>query len=97
MKNYFTVKTLYFKYPLDNDWSVRFHLIFKGSNKYQYKWILKSHSTKEYLILKKEEAEKYIEKYDTKPKLILGFLFGDIFKKVEISSLGELEYFTDME
>ncbi len=91
----FEVKTLYYKFTLDQDWSIRFHFVHRDERKYQYKWILKSHFLKEHIILSKENATEYIEKYKSKPRLILGFVFNKKFKKIEINHRGDLAFYLD--
>ena len=95
MKNIFQVKTLYYKYFLDEEWSVRYHLIFKDRRRYQYKWILKSHFSKEHIFITKEEADSYIETYSSSPKLILGFMLHSDYRKIEINNIGDLNFYID--
>jgi len=95
MKNIFNVKTLYYKYSLDDDWSVRFHMIFRDRRRYQNQWILKSHFSKEHIIIKRAEADEYIEAYNSTPTLIMGFVYNDDYYKFHFSSMGELRFFLD--
>jgi hypothetical protein len=97
MKHTFQVKTLYYKFPLDIDWSIRYHLVFKDRKRYENRWILKSHFDKDYVRLRKWEAMDYIERFNSKPKLILGFDLYDTYRKVEITDRAELRFYIDMD
>lgn len=51
----------YLKWVLvDSDWSIRYFWVFDSRPGFQRKWVLKSHSTKEYIILSQSEALDYI-------------------------------------
>jgi len=91
----FVAKTLYYKYPLDEDWSIRYHILFKDRKMYQNRWVLKSHFTKEYIFLSTKDAKSYIEKYNSAPKLIMGFIHKEDYRKVEINNIGDLHYYLD--
>ena len=91
------VKTVYYKYNLDGDWSIRFHEIYKDRKKYRDRWVLKSHFSKDHILITRKIAEEYIEKYNAKPKLIVGFLHGTDYKKIELSNKGELFFYLDNE
>lgn len=97
MKFKINVKTLYYKYDMDGDWSVRYHLIFKDRKQYEKQWILKSHNDKSYVKLSKKEAQNYIEKYNSKQKLLMGFELGELYKKIELNEIGDLNYYLDIE
>jgi len=62
-------RTHYIKWALTAEWSIRFFFVFDTRNQYSKKWVLKSHYLKEYIILNKDEAIEYIQKYakDLKP------------------------------
>ncbi|GEM_PF-2999294 len=93
----FKVKTLYYKYSLNKDWSIRYHLIYKDKKEYQNQWILKSHSLREHILITRKLADEYIEKYSSSSRLILGFYYIGNYRKIEISNLGELFFYIDKE
>ena len=56
-------RTHYLKWVLCKEWSVRFFFTYDTRSEYRMKWVLKSHFLKEYIVLSKNEAIDYIQKY----------------------------------
>lgn len=56
-------RTHYLKWGLCAEWSIRFIFTYDAIPEYNMKWVLKSHYKKIYIILTKNEAMDYIQKY----------------------------------
>jgi len=65
-------RTHYLKWRLDdiNDWSIRYFIRYDTRAQYRNQWVLKSHITKDHIIISKNEAVEYLEKYCSEDKLI---------------------------
>lgn len=56
-------RTHYLKWPLCAEWSIRFIFTYDTRPEYVMTWVLKSHYKKVYIVLTKNEAMDYIQKY----------------------------------
>jgi hypothetical protein len=77
----------YLKWILNREFSIRYYFRYEKNiyKKYEFKYVLKSHYTKEYIVLSRKEANEYINKYCKKQIEIFGFQYQKRFKKVIIS------------
>lgn len=51
----------YLKWVIDKEWSVRYYFQYDKDYYYMRKFVLKSHYTKDYIVLTKSEALDYIQ------------------------------------
>lgn len=56
-------RTHYLKWALTAEWSIRFIFTYDTRPEYTMTWVLKSHFKKIYIVLTKNEALEYIQKY----------------------------------
>jgi len=87
----------YLKWKLDNanDWSIRFFFNFDTRTQYNGKWVLKSHKNKDYIILTRNEAFEYLQKYskNLQPEEIFSLNeFGCGFRKLCVHPKGTSSY-----
>ena len=63
-------RTHYLKWTINSEWSIRYYFTYDARNQYNGQWVLKSHYTKDYIIVTKDEAMDYIQYYcyNTYPK-----------------------------
>lgn len=87
----------YLKWRLDsvNDWSIRFFFIYDTRVQYTKQWVLKSHQNKDYIILTKNEAIEYLQKFaiSIQPEEIFSANeFGCGYRKLNIHPRGTSTY-----
>jgi hypothetical protein len=87
----------YLKWKLDyaNDWSIRFFFNFDTRPQYNMTWVLKSHKEKHYIVLTKNEAIEYIQKYANRlePEEIFALNeFGSGYRKLNVQPKGTSTY-----
>ncbi len=54
-------RTHYLKWVIDDEWSIRYFFIFETRSEYNHQWVLKSHYTKDYIIMDNLTAMDYIQ------------------------------------
>ena len=89
----FRHRTYYLKWAIDGDWSIRYFFFFYARPEYEKQFVLKSHITKDYIVLSRKEAFEYIRLKckSMSPEEILGTKehYSGKFKKIVIDkSLG---------
>jgi len=83
----------YLKIPLTDDLSVRYFFAFDDMPKFKNKWVIKSHSTKEYAILDKKAVELILKSHHKTLEdavEIIARQQGDYYRKIEINEKAEL-------
>jgi len=77
--------THYFKYDISDNLSLRYFIQFQDNKTLEGKWVIKSHSSKEYSILRHSLANELLQTLQSSKKEIIGRLINGTYEKIIIN------------